>query len=630
VPSVASQAISRSPHPETGTRNGPVDRNRPETSFDQLLDDAAPEPVPARPEDPAAPPAGPTAPLAQAGRSDPVSPVRRPSDLAAPASADQPPANLEALATPGRPAKGKASAKDKTAEAVEVPDTSVLVDAASAPSPGISASPNDPFAATASPVAVALPVIVIPAARPPSLLSGDEGPKAEGVTIPGTSGAAPPVPGLQSPGVPTGPVPAIPEEPAALGAPTAAGQPAPGLAAPGQPATPGQPAPTSDPAAPATPGQLATPDDVLSRPPVQELAAAGSTELPPAGTPDGSQGPPVPVPAVSSLPTTPTGTRAAGAGALAQPASSGAPQQQGSVPASGTDETASTVSPTGRPPRIAKSGEPTRPAGKAASEGAAARPADATTPSETKPDDDGAAKAPAATPTAPPGLAKTPEDIEAKGGHPHAVREAMQALGAALGSGDVRPATLATVAAASGGTGPDATQPSNLATSGGLPAPVAGAATAAGNPPANAPYALAAAAPVPISGLAVEIVAQARGGKNDFEIRLDPPELGRIDVHLRVDRDGNVSSHLVVERSDTLDLLRRDAPSLERALENAGLKTGQQGLEFSLRDQAAGQQQGDRNAPAATSLLIPDEAQPVVASSYGRRLGIGGGIDIRV
>ena len=44
-----------------------------------------------------------------------------------------------------------------------------------------------------------------------------------------------------------------------------------------------------------------------------------------------------------------------------------------------------------------------------------------------------------------------------------------------------------------------------------------------------------------------------------FEIRLDPPELGRIDVKLDVDRDGNVSTRLVVDRADTLDLLKRDA-----------------------------------------------------------------------
>jgi flagellar hook-length control protein FliK len=137
---------------------------------------------------------------------------------------------------------------------------------------------------------------------------------------------------------------------------------------------------------------------------------------------------------------------------------------------------------------------------------------------------------------------------------------------------------------------------------------------------------------VPISGLAVEIIAQARDGKNRFEIRLDPPELGRIDVHLAVDRDGNVSSRLVVDRSETLDLLRRDAPTLERALENAGLKTAQQGLEFSLRDQ------GGRHQPyaneAGTTRLIAAEVDPssaaAISNGYGRWLGMGGGVDIRV
>ena len=156
--------------------------------------------------------------------------------------------------------------------------------------------------------------------------------------------------------------------------------------------------------------------------------------------------------------------------------------------------------------------------------------------------------------------------------------------------------------------------------------PVGAGASAAGVTPASS------APAVPISGLAVEIIAQARDGKNRFEIRLDPPELGRIDVHLAVDRDGNVSSRLVVDRSETLDLLRRDAPTLERALENAGLKTAQQGLEFSLRDQ------GGRHQPyaseAGTTRLIAAEVDPssaaAISSGYGRWLGMGGGVDIRV
>jgi flagellar hook-length control protein FliK len=89
---------------------------------------------------------------------------------------------------------------------------------------------------------------------------------------------------------------------------------------------------------------------------------------------------------------------------------------------------------------------------------------------------------------------------------------------------------------------------------------------------------------MPLHDLAVEIAASAREGRRRFEIRLDPPELGRIEVSLAIDPDGRVSSRLVVERADTYDMLRRDAPALERALASAGIKTEGHTLEFALRD----------------------------------------------
>jgi chemotaxis protein MotD len=139
-------------------------------------------------------------------------------------------------------------------------------------------------------------------------------------------------------------------------------------------------------------------------------------------------------------------------------------------------------------------------------------------------------------------------------------------------------------------------------------------------------------AAVPVSGLALEITARAQGGSSRFEIRLDPPDLGRVDVRLEVDRHGQVTSRLVVERAETLDLLRRDAPELERALQQAGLKTGDGGLQFSLRDQASGGRNQDANGNAARLVVHDPEMTPVetVTSSYGRSLGVGTGIDIRV
>lgn len=143
---------------------------------------------------------------------------------------------------------------------------------------------------------------------------------------------------------------------------------------------------------------------------------------------------------------------------------------------------------------------------------------------------------------------------------------------------------------------------------------------------------VSAAQPIPINAVAVEIAAQARAGNSRFEIRLDPPELGRIDVRLDIDNDGNVKSRLIIERTDTYDLLRRDQSTLERALNQAGLKTSDNALEFSLRDQGFAQQRDKDDTPRSVKAMIgeADIAPGEVASGYSRLLGARGGLDIRV
>ena len=139
---------------------------------------------------------------------------------------------------------------------------------------------------------------------------------------------------------------------------------------------------------------------------------------------------------------------------------------------------------------------------------------------------------------------------------------------------------------------------------------------------------------VPVAGLAVEIAARAQAGGTRFEIRLDPPELGRIDVRLDVDQSGQVTTRLVVEKAETLDFLRRDAPELERALQQAGLKTGDNGLQFTLRDQGGqNQDSGENWRSNVAKLVVPDPEMTAVETApggYGRSLRLGTGIDIRV
>ncbi len=69
----------------------------------------------------------------------------------------------------------------------------------------------------------------------------------------------------------------------------------------------------------------------------------------------------------------------------------------------------------------------------------------------------------------------------------------------------------------------------------------------------------------------------------------------------------------------------------ERALQDAGLKTGDNGLQFSLRDQSFNGRDDDR-AQNAAKLIVTDEdiaPLPSQTAAYGRALARGG-LDISV
>jgi hypothetical protein len=144
----------------------------------------------------------------------------------------------------------------------------------------------------------------------------------------------------------------------------------------------------------------------------------------------------------------------------------------------------------------------------------------------------------------------------------------------------------------------------------------------------SAQIAQGAATPPPDLGmLAVSIAAQSHEGARQFDIRLDPVELGRVDVRLTVDSLGHAQAHLAVEKPQTLDLLQRDAPALERALRDSGMQLGQSGLQFSLRGQD--RQPGLPPSPRSRNLTI--SAVPTAGPATGTSVsGTPSGIDIRV
>ncbi len=169
------------------------------------------------------------------------------------------------------------------------------------------------------------------------------------------------------------------------------------------------------------------------------------------------------------------------------------------------------------------------------------------------------------------------------------------------------------------------------------------ASAATGAPQANIPAAApsvtqhvqVAAQPAPnLPALAVEIVSKSQAGAKQFDIRLDPPELGRVDVRLSIDATGKASAHLTADQPQTLDLLQKDVSVLTRALRDAGLNVSQDGLNFSLRQQAGdthqGQNGGGRSAAGRGQILTASKSIDATQASAATRAPADGRLDIKV
>ncbi|KAF0229603.1 MAG: flagellar hook-length control [Beijerinckiaceae bacterium] len=130
--------------------------------------------------------------------------------------------------------------------------------------------------------------------------------------------------------------------------------------------------------------------------------------------------------------------------------------------------------------------------------------------------------------------------------------------------------------------------------------------------------------PTPLQMLPIEIGMQAVRGVTNFQIRLDPAELGRVDVKLQIRENGEVNASLVVDRVETLQMLRRDASTLQNAFEQAGLKQSPDGLSFSLRGEGREGQQQDQRAQGGSAVDALDEValQAQIGDAVMRRVHI--------
>lgn len=87
-----------------------------------------------------------------------------------------------------------------------------------------------------------------------------------------------------------------------------------------------------------------------------------------------------------------------------------------------------------------------------------------------------------------------------------------------------------------------------------------------------------------------------------FELRLDPPELGRVVITISHTETG-VNAHIVADKSDIADLLRRHADIFARELNRSGV--GNASLGFSHRDDS-------RPQPDEHGFAMADDSEPQI------------------
>ena len=100
-------------------------------------------------------------------------------------------------------------------------------------------------------------------------------------------------------------------------------------------------------------------------------------------------------------------------------------------------------------------------------------------------------------------------------------------------------------------------------------------------------------------------------GATRFELRLDPPELGKVEAQLNVSDDGDTVMALKFENQAALDLFARDQSALRAVLAAAGFELGQEQLSFSL----ASEQPSDNQTGHDTGAIPVNIEQQFSAAS---------------
>lgn len=117
-----------------------------------------------------------------------------------------------------------------------------------------------------------------------------------------------------------------------------------------------------------------------------------------------------------------------------------------------------------------------------------------------------------------------------------------------------------------------------------------------------------------ITKFAARLASRVANGSSKFEMRIDPPQMGRIEVKLELTSDNRVQAVLTADRPEVLQDLQKGADSLRRALIQEGFDLDSNDLEFQLNQNADGSDpQGENQPDLATSRILENMISETLA-----------------
>ena len=133
-----------------------------------------------------------------------------------------------------------------------------------------------------------------------------------------------------------------------------------------------------------------------------------------------------------------------------------------------------------------------------------------------------------------------------------------------------------------------------------------------------------------IDQVKVNITKSAVKGVDTIEIKLKPEDLGHIEVKMQISKDGKLHAHIISSRPETMEILQKEAGSLEKAFNEAGFDMDSGSLSFSFREGSESGQDKNSELRNFIGSVMEHDAESELAGNDNLEWRPAQGLNIKV